>query len=492
MSQLPYTLYRAAAVRELDRQAIETHVVPGIELMNRAGAALCEELLVRWPDTRRIAVVCGGGNNGGDGFVVARLALEQGITPILICVTDPATLKGDARKAWGAAQAAGLVRVPFKPSVFDDVDVIVDAIFGIGLDRAVEGAVANVIQAINGSGVPVLAVDIPSGLCADTGAVLGCAVRAAATVTFIGLKQGLLTGAGPEYCGAIRFEDLGVPLAVYDEVTPSATRIDWTQQKSFLPPRPRNAHKGLFGHVLVIGGNHGMAGAARLAAEAAARTGAGLTSVATRSEHVNAMAAARPEIMWHGVNEASDLTPLLARATVVAIGPGLGQDAWAQQLLSRVLDSSLPLIVDADALNLLAQEPCTRDNWILTPHPGEAARLLQTTSHEINADRFAAVQKLHERYQAVIVLKGAGSLIADEQGAIALCSEGNPGMAAGGMGDVLTGVIAALVAQGLSLGDAARAGVSLHAAAGDRAVLDGERGLLASDLFLHLRRLVNG
>lgn len=492
MSQLPHTLYRAAAVRELDRQAIEIHAVPGIELMNRAGAALLDELIVRWPDARRIVVVCGGGNNGGDGFVVARLALEQGLEPKLICVTDPATLKGDARKAWGAAQAAGLVPVPFKPSVFDGADMIVDAIFGIGLDRPVEGAVANVIHAINSSGVPVLAVDIPSGLAADTGAVLDCAVHATATVTFIGLKQGLLTGAGPEYCGTIRFEDLGVPLAVYDEVTPSAMRIDWARVKSNLASRPRHAHKGMSGHVLVIGGNHGMAGAVRLAAEAAARTGAGLISVATRNAHIAAMAAARPEIMWHGVDEVSDLGPLLARATIVAIGPGLGQDSWAQQLLARVLESSLPLIVDADALNLLAQEPCSRGNWILTPHPGEAARLLQCSSSEINADRFATVQKLQERYQAVVVLKGAGSLIIDENGAIALCSEGNPGMAVGGMGDVLTGVIAALGAQGLPLGDAARLGVSLHAAAGDRAALDGERGLLAGDLLPHLRRLVNG
>ncbi|MBI3772594.1 MAG: NAD(P)H-hydrate dehydratase [Gammaproteobacteria bacterium] len=492
MSQLPHTLYHAAAVRELDRQAIEIHAMPGIELMNRAGAALFDELIVRWPDARRLAVVCGGGNNGGDGFVVARLALEQGLEPKLICVTDPATLKGDARKAWGAAQAAGLVPVPFKPSVFDDADVIVDAIFGIGLDRPIEAAVANVIHAINNSGIPVLAVDIPSGLSADSGVVMGCAVHAEATVTFIGLKQGLFTGAGSELCGAIRFEDLGVPLAVYDEVTPSATRIDWAQQKSCLPPRPRNAHKGMFGHVLVIGGNHGMAGAVRMAAEAAARTGAGLTSVATRREHVAAMAAARPEIMWHGVEAASDLTPLLARATVIAIGPGLGQDAWAQQLLARVLESSLPLVVDADALNLLAHEPCSRNNWILTPHPGEAARLLQSSSSEINADRFGAVQKLREHYQAVVVLKGAGTLIADEQGAIALCSEGNPGMAVGGMGDVLTGVIVALVAQGLALSDAARVGVSLHAAAGDRVALEGERGLLAGDLFLYLRRLVNG
>lgn len=491
MSPLPHTLYRAATVRELDRQAVEIHTVPGIELMNRAGTALFEELMVRWPEARRIAVVCGGGNNGGDGFVVARLALEQGLEPKLVCVTDPATLKGDARKAWGAAQAAGLVPVLFRPSVFDDADVIVDAMFGIGLDREIEGMAANVVHAINCSRVPVLAVDIPSGLAADTGTVLGCAVKATATVTFIGLKQGLFTGAGPEYCGAILFNDLGVPLAVYDEVIPSAMRIDWAQQKSNLSPRPRNAHKGMFGHVLVIGGNHGLAGAARLAAEAAARVGAGLTSVATRSAHAIAMAAARPEIMWHGVEQASDLTSLLARATVVAIGPGLGQDAWAQQLLARVLETDLPLVVDADALNLLALEPCARGHWILTPHPGEAARLLQANTSDVNADRFATAQKLRERYHGVVVLKGAGSLITDDQGAIAVCNEGNPGMAAGGIGDMLTGVIAALVAQGLSLADAARVGVSLHAAAGDRAALDGERGLMAGDMLPHLRRLVN-
>ena len=259
-----------------------------------------------------------------------------------------------------------------------------------------------------------------------------------------------------------------------------------------LPPWRRHAsHKGDHGRVLVIGGDKGMTGAALLAGTAALRAGAGLVTVATRPEQAAALTAARPELMCHGVTGVAELRPLLRRADVVAIGPGLGRGRWGTMLLGAALDSGKPLVVDADALTLLAAEPVQRDDWVLTPHPGEAARLLGCDTASVQADRLAAVSGLQAAYGGVVALKGAGSLVADGNGPLALCRDGNPGMAAGGFGDLLTGVVAALCAQGISLGDAARLGVLLHARAADIAARDGERGLLPSDCLEPLRRQVN-
>jgi len=264
-----------------------------------------------------------------------------------------------------------------------------------------------------------------------------------------------------------------------------------TLTESTFPKRPKDAHKGNFGHVLVVGGNKGMCGAARLAAEAAARIGAGLISVATRTEHILAITAARPELMCHGIQTGADLTPLLARATVLLIGPGLGRDAWAQALYQHALASPLPKVVDADALNLLSVKPTRQNNWILTPHPGEAGRLLGCSLATIQADRVLAAKQLQECYQGVVVLKGAGSIVQSSCTSY-LCAAGNPGMASGGMGDVLGGVIAGLLAQGFELEKAASLGTLLHALAGDKAATEGgERGLLAMDLMPYLRKLVN-
>ncbi|MEZ5579518.1 MAG: NAD(P)H-hydrate dehydratase [Candidatus Competibacteraceae bacterium] len=493
MRELPVELYRAAQVRELDRIAIAERGIPGYTLMSRAGEAACQLLGQRWPKARRIVVVCGGGNNGGDGYVVARLARQAGCDVRVLAVADPATLRGDAQTAWRDARAAEIVIVPFNTAELHDVDLIVDAILGTGLEREVSGLWREAIEAMNASPADILALDIPSGLHADTGAILGTAIHAAATLTFIGLKQGLFTGQGPACCGDIGFADLDVPPDIYPALHPASWRYDGEDLPALLPRRRRSAHKGHFGHVLVVGGDLGMAGAARMAAEAAARCGAGLTSIATRAAHAGLQAAVRPELMFHGVETPAELTSLLDRATVVAIGPGLGRGAWGRTLLHAVLASDKPLVVDADALNLLAAEPVSHDHWILTPHPGEAARLLKMTPAEVEADRFAAVEELALRFGGVAVLKGAGSLIASKaDGLVALCAAGNPGMASGGMGDVLTGVIAALLAQGLPPFAAAQAGAYLHGRAGDLAAREGgERGLLATDLLPYLRQLVN-
>jgi NAD(P)H-hydrate epimerase len=416
---------------------------------------------------------------------------DAGLQVTVLQLGDAGKLSGDALQAFRDMEKAGIEARPFSPDGLAGVDVIVDAVFGTGLDRDVSGAWAAAIDTVNIHGKPVLALDIPSGLHADTGVVMGAAVRATATISFIGLKQGMLTEGGRDCCGELLFSDLEVPREVYEQVAPTARRITLDNFHVLLAPRPRNAHKGRNGHVLVVGGDSGMLGAARMAGEAAGRAGAGLVSIATRRSHAASIAAVRPELMVHGIESAVELAPLLAKATVVAIGPGLGQSAWSRELLGAVLDSRRPLVVDADALNLLAHEPVKRDNWVLTPHPGEAARLLNQSAAAIQRDRFAAITALQRKLGGIVVLKGAGSLVRDAEGPTAVCDHGNPGMASGGMGDVLTGVIAGLAAQGLTLYQAAQAGVCIHGAAADQAARQGERGMRATDLMPHLRTLVN-
>ena len=329
-------------------------------------------------------------------------------------------------------------------------------------------------------------MDSPSGLNADTGNVMGCAVKADYTVTFIGLKQGLFTGQAADYCGEISYASLAVPESIFQEVLASAVRV----VKTPLPRRDRCSHKGNYGHVLIVGGDSGYSGAARLAGEAALRVGAGLVSIATRAEHAGLMNLNRPELMCHGVECAEQLSGLLEKVSVVVIGPGLGQSDWAKELFMATITAQKLLIIDADGLNLLARSPVKNPDWILTPHPGEAARLLSCSTTEIQQDRFAAVAAIQAKYKGIAILKGAGTLIATEDDC-AVSTTGNPGMASGGMGDVLAGVIAGLLAQGLSLKNAAQQGVHIHGLAADLAAdKDGERGLLASDLMPYLRRVV--
>jgi len=484
-------LYTAEQVRELDRTAIEEAGIPGYTLMSRAGAAAWDTLRENWPEARRIVVVCSTGNNGGDGYVLARLALQTRCRVMVLQAGESARIAGDALTARDAYLAAGGEIQTTGLAALSDAEVVVDALFGTGLDRVLEGEWLAMVGAVNRSGVPVLSIDIPSGLHADSGAVLGSAVKANRTVTYIGRKQGLYTGQAAEFTGEIVFSDLGVPASVYERVTPSAQLLTAPPLDVLATPRPRAAHKGSNGHVLVVGGDHGMNGALRLAGEAALRTGAGLVSLATRIEHAAAISAACPELMSHGVEFSRDLSPLLARATVVVVGPGLGRSRWAQRLLDAVFESSLPLVVDADALNLLSREPLRRDAWVLTPHPGEAGRLLNQETAGVQENRYAAVRELAATYGGVAVLKGAGTLVARVGEPVAVCAAGNPGMAAGGMGDVLSGVIAGLIAQGLEPPQAALAGVCLHARAGDRAAANGERGMMARDVIDELRAVMN-
>ena len=488
MQTISQALYTAAQMRELDRCAIKQGI-PAEKLMQRAGKAAWQALARHWPVAKHIAVFAGAGNNAGDGYVLALEALRARRRVTVVNVGDKTKLSGPAAKARTKYLAAKGKEQKFPGVTLDKTDVIVDGLLGTGLERPVQDRWAEAIQLMNECGKPVLALDIPSGLNADSGAVMGAAVQAALTVTFIGNKAGLVTGEGPSCAGDIVFAGLEVPQQCYANVTPVARCID--EAEMHMPRRARSSHKGRFGHVLVIGGDHGMGGSVRLSAQAALRSGAGLVTVATRPAHVPALLAGLPEAMVHGLENAAELLPLIERATVIAIGPGLGQDDWGRMLLAMALDTRLPLVVDADALNLLAAHPIVRGQWVLTPHPGEASRLLKKPIGEIQANRYQAAQQLMEQYRAVVVLKGAGSIIAAADELPAVCTHGNPGMAAPGMGDALTGIIAALIAQDLPLAAAARAGAGLHASAGDRAAGSGERGLMARDLIQALRHVMN-
>ncbi|MCE3003681.1 MAG: NAD(P)H-hydrate dehydratase [Xanthomonadaceae bacterium] len=490
---MPSRLYTSAQVRAIDRRAIAACGGEGVLLMQRAGAAAFRRLRARWPEAHRILVACGRGNNGGDGWVVARLAREAGLAvEVLALPGEPNT--ADARAMREAALAAG---VPAREANAHDglpaADVVVDGVFGIGLSRAPDGVAAGLIAALVRQPAPVLALDVPSGLDADTGHAPGACVRASMTVTFIAAKRGLFTGDAPAHAGAVVLERLDVDPALVD--AESGAVHAWTRDdlRRALPPRAPTLHKGQAGHVLVVGGDEGYGGAVRLAAEAAARSGAGLVSVATRGANVGPILAARPELMPRPVEDPHALAALALRADVLAIGPGLGQGDWGRTLFDAALALGKPCVLDADALNLLAAAPrALPAGSVLTPHPGEAARLLGSDARAVNADRFAAAAALAQRHAAVVLLKGAGTVIAAPDGMLSLCPVAEPGMATGGMGDVLTGVVAALRAQGLDAWRAAGCGALAHArAAASAARAGGARGLLAGDVIDALRRELN-
>lgn len=499
MKALPTTLYTAEQTRLLDQTAILQAGIPGFTLMQRAGRAVFAQIRRRWPDVKQITLLCGGGNNGGDGLVIAALAHQRGWDVQARFIGDDefaAGLTGEARDAWLMAEDAGVELLPFDPTEPMTGELIVDAMLGTGLSGVVRGEFAEAINKVNRQGKPVVAVDIPSGICADTGRVLGSAVKAELTVTFIGLKQGLLMHDAVEYVGDLHFDSLNVPDFVYEQVSVNAFRVTDEDIAECLPKRARAAHKGCFGHVLVVGGDHGFGGAALMAAEAALVAGAGKVSLATRAEHVSAALIRNPEIMVKAVEAGHELSPLLDEASVVVLGPGLGQHAWGEQMLQQVWQSDVPVVLDADGLNLLVAKGLwgsrLRRNWVITPHPGEAARLLDMPVDLVQQDRIESLFALQNMLGGTVVLKGAGSLISDGD-VLYVCNAGNPGMASGGMGDVLAGVIGALMAQKLNPVDASRIAVYAHAHAADLRVAEmGERGLKATELMPNIRLILNG
>ncbi len=482
--ELPDALYSAAQVRDLDARLIAAGT-PGFELMQRAAHATWRAIRRRWPEASELTVLAGHGNNAGDGYLVASLAHKTGWQVRVLAVGDPAALKGDAALACAAASGVNIQPWANQPMA----GIVVDALLGTGLQGDVRDPYRSAIEAINASGLPVAAVDIPSGLCADTGHCLGVAVRADLTVTFIGLKMGMLTGDAPDLIGQLIFDDLQADKAIVAQAPVTAKRLDKTSLP-FLAPRPRTAHKGMYGRVLIIGGDHGFGGAALLSAESALRSGAGMVTLATRTEHVPAALTRMPEIMSAGIHSANQLMTLIEAASVLVVGPGLGQDSWGRSLLSAAANADRPQVWDADALNQLATgQVVLPKNSVITPHPGEAARLLGISTQEVQNDRAAAAHALARKFNAVCVLKGSGSLIADVDGRLALCDRGHPAMATAGLGDVLAGLTGALMAQHMSAFDAACLAVWLHASAGQKIGASG-RGMAASDIIPAIRQLL--
>ncbi|MFM2614717.1 NAD(P)H-hydrate dehydratase [Vibrio campbellii] len=503
---LALKLYTAEQVRNGEVIAAQMAGVSMYSLMQRAGMAVYERFLHLYPKARTVLVVCGKGNNGGDGYVFATLAKQAQLNVRVFQLGDTTSLKGDALRAFEDWQS-----VDGENSSWDDwhtalleADVIIDAMLGTGLSGEVRHEYRRYIDQVNQIHCPVISIDIPSGLSADTGAVLGEAIQADHTVTFIGVKQGLCTGQARDYVGELHFSGLGVNVEFESIEEESALGIDHLIIRRLLPERKATAHKGNNGKLLCIGGNQGMSGAIRLCASAAVRTGAGLTAALTHPSSLLPLQVGSLEVMSQAITfdelkeQDNELIKRTRWADALAFGPGFGEDEWAHQAYQLLSQQYKPKVVDADGLNILAMLNHRNDvvvlrdeQRVMTPHPGEAARLLNVSTKEIEQDRFAAARQLHERYGGVVVLKGAGTLIYDGV-RMYVCLAGNPGMASGGMGDVLSGVIAALLAKGLPIAVAARLGVMLHSHAADINVQQkGEIGLLASDVIESLRDAIN-
>lgn len=492
-SMSPVQLYTAAQSRAIDRAAMDVHELPGPLLMARAARAAFEFLIAQQPGTEPelLQVLCGPGNNGGDGLLLAMLARGRGIATKVFLI-DGAPRSKDAIAAAARAESAGVVLEEFTADALLDRGIIVDAMLGTGISGELRSQYREAVDQVNALQAPVLALDVPSGIDSDTGAVCGAAVQASWTMSFITAKRGLYTGAGPQYAGACFWDDLGVPRAAYAVAGEAYEVLQLQRELESLPTRLPGAHKGHFGRCLVVGGDYGMGGAIILAAEAALRSGVGLVQVATREVHVPALLARRPEAMVSAVDHRNALMPLLEWADAVIVGPGLGQDVWGEQMLHACLGAGKPLLLDADALNILAKSGVARLplGSVITPHPGEAGRLLGLATGAVQNDRFFAAQQLAATTGATVILKGNGSLIVGSKRR-GLCVDGNPGMACGGMGDVLSGVAGGLLAQGIDSEQAAALAVVLHAQAGDKAAAKvGERGLLAADLMPNIAKLI--
>jgi len=496
-------LVGAAEMRAIDRAAIDGMGIPARTLLARAGDAVAREAAALIGSGGRALVVCGAGNNGGDGYVAARL-LHQRFTPVaVVALVAQAALSGDAAAERAAAAAAG---VPIADAVLGDEgiagrpgDVVVDALLGTGLSRPPEGRFARAIAGIaaaRAAGARVLAVDVPSGLSADTGRPLGPCVQADRTVTFAFHKRGLVLHPGAELAGGVVVADIGIPAAAAGRVATEAELLELPAARALVPPRRADAHKGDAGRVLVVAGSPGKSGAAHLALLGALRGGAGLVTLAARPEVVGPALAGRPEAMsmpLHGAGPLgmAELQPLLEAARgmdALVIGPGIPRGPETGPLLRALLAAAqVPAVLDADALNALAETPqgpaALGVPVILTPHPGEMARLCGMSGAEVQADRVGLARARAEAWGAVVVLKGARTVVAEPGRPAAIIPTGNPGMATGGSGDVLAGLTGALLAGRLTAGDAARAAAWVHGRAGDLAAERmGQRGLLAGDL----------
>lgn len=527
-------LYTASQTRELDSKAIEQQFAgDDYILMERAGAAVFN--LVNkyyYSQNKHIVIFCGQGNNGGDGFVVAALAAQKQYKTTVIFLGDVDKLTSASKKAYDSYQHYSdnkniklltVLSEDFNLEL-DDLNnsICIDALLGTGLNSAPRANYKLAIEYINKNFTNIIAVDIPSGLSADTGYAYQPTVKANHTISFIALKQGLYTQDGPDSIGSLEYDSLGVGQNIYNLVDNSSWLLEDSSAEEFiseqLPQRSKNSHKHQFGHIVAVGGDQGMPGAITMAGLAALRVGAGLVSLITHASHAAEITQSHPELMVSNYDSNNtDIQNSLSKADVIILGPGLGQSDWSKGLFTEVIDYILTkpgklksVIIDADGLNLLAKFCADtsnldklselQDKLILTPHVGEAKRLLNLSNNsganiDINKNRFESINKLANLYQATVILKGVGSLVyscKDKDKKIAVCKYGNPGMATAGMGDILSGLIAGLSGQGLDTYAASCLAVYLHAKAGDvQAAMYGERGLVATDILLEVRKILN-
>lgn len=483
-------LYTIEQIRCIQQEAIDQQVINARGLMLQAAKALLQRVQLSWPNAQHLLILCGKGHNGGDGLSFAKLAYQAGLSVQIVMLSDRSACSRLTQLALDECVALGLTIETHTSCMSFEADLIVDALLGIGLNGPVRPHYAKVIEWINTQSTPCLSVDVPSGLDADTGNIFNVCVRAQVTQTFVGHKRGLFTYRSTEYAGLIYLDTLSIN---YDSsnIKHSLNLVGLADSLDFLPRRQCDTHKDDFGHVLIIGGDYGMGGAIRLAAEAAMRSGASLVTVATRPEHLSVVNSCRSDMTCQRVESVSSIEGLSNKVDVVVIGPGLGKTAWGHDLLNAILAWDQPKVLDADALNIISANPDCRNDWVLTPHPGEAARLMGSSGDAIQHDRFQSIQSLQQRFGGVIALKGAGTLVANDQ-QMALCPFGNPGMVSGGMGDLLSGIIGGFIAQGLPMYEATLSAVLSHAKAVDFAsAKDGDCGLLAVDVLNCLRRFVN-
>ncbi len=501
-------LLTAVQMRELDRKTIEEIGIPGVVLMENAGRAAAELLHRHYAKLfpGPILILSGKGNNGGDGYVMARHLMNRGWQVHTLVLAAAEAIGGDAAVNLSALQRMQ-GQVSFVPNEVQlaaaltaetGARLLVDALFGTGLSSAVRGHYAWAIDWINASGVPVLAVDIPSGVDATSGHLLGRAVRADMTVAFACPKLGQVVYPGAEFCGILTTADIGIPAALLAAAGDDAVLVDGAAAVSLLPARPATGHKGTFGHLLVVAGSAGKTGAAALTAEGGMRIGCGLVTLGCPASTQEILAVKLTEVMTTALAEVDgvlslqafdQLRLLWADKNALAIGPGIGLAEETCALVRRLVrECPLPLVIDADGLNALGCRPeflrqCSPLQAVLTPHPGEMARLTGTSVAEVEADRIGVARRFAADYGVTLVLKGARTVIACPDGRVRINASGNPGMASGGMGDALTGMIGGLLAQGLSPFDAAVVGVYLHGLAADRlAEHCGSAGMMASDL----------
>ncbi|CCQ11482.1 NAD(P)HX epimerase / NAD(P)HX dehydratase [Pseudoalteromonas luteoviolacea B = ATCC 29581] len=494
-ANLPQKAYTAQQVRENEEQAAQACHTTLSQLMIRAGSAVTAYIQDYYQAqaiiTPNVLVLCGKGNNAGDGYVIAEQLHDAGISVVVWALYDPALLRGDAHAAYARYVKKQGALVLIQPSDLDDFTIVVDAVFGAGFYGDLPDFVQSIFTQISAIDAHFVSVDIPSGVNGDDGTCSPNAFQADVTVTFIALKQGMLTGAAKGLCGMLYFAGLGVAKAFATLVNAPSSFTSEKQHFSQLPERSFDSYKQQLGHVLLIGGGKGMAGAIRLAAEACLRSGAGLVSIATHPDNVACVLQGRYELMVHGVLDGSMLKPLLDKASVIVIGPGLGLDEWASSLLEACAQRQLPLVMDADALTLYAksQPQIQLKPSVITPHLGEAKRLLADLPESVFRNRFTIAEALHQKTGAISVLKGPGTLIQDAKRRN-INRSGTSAMASAGMGDVLSGIIGALIAQGTPIFAAVSLAVYIHGLAGEEAAREGARGLLASDLFVHIRRLL--